>query len=660
MDFVTITDHDTTDGCLEILNLPNTFISEQVTTYFPQDPCKIHLLVWGITEKQHDDIVIVRDNIFSLQRYLQGAQIAHAVSHPLYSINGKLEASHLERLILLFKHFEGINGLRDALLSELAQQLFGSLTPEKIEELAKKHNLAPTHEQAWKKILVGGSDDHGGQFIATAYTETPRADSTDKFLEHIRTGKCQAHGHGGTPLALSHGFYNTVACFIQDHFHEKLGPSAALVEQMFSRFMEGRDPTEFTLADKASLLAQAVRSGTISEPFTPTNVSRSQELSGKIPAALQNNKRAWFTDTLEDVNGVATTIRKMTAAGAAAGKELIVVTSRNELTIDDAPIKNFKPIGEFELPEYELQKLSFPPILQMLDYIQRENFSEIIISTPGPIGLTALLAAKMLNLQTSGIYHTDFPQYVRILTEDSFLESVTWRYMHWFYNQLDTVFVNSEEYRESWIKRGFEPAKLKIFPRGLDTQLFHPTRRDPAFFEKFGEKNGHIRLLYVGRVSREKDLDLLAEAYRRLRDEGLSVQLCVVGHGPYAREFSESLPEALFTGYLTGGELAAAYASADIFVFPSTTDTFGNVIIEAQASGVPVIVSDSGGPKELVEDNRNGLITKSHDVEDLTRAIRELVADPERRKRMGDVARESVIDRTWPSAFRKFWASTEI
>src|SRR5213595_1733786 len=164
----------------------------------------------------------------------------------------------------------------------------------------------------------------------------------------------------------------------------------------------------------------------------------------------------------------------------------------------------------------------------MLDYIQRERFTEVIISTPGPIGLTALLAAKMLNLQTSGIYHTDFPQYVRILTEDSFLESVTWRYMHWFYGQLDTVFVNPEEYRQSWIKRGFEPAKLKIFPRGLDTQLFTPTRRDPHFFEKFGAKNGKVRLLYVGRVSREKDLDLLAEAYRRLRDEGLSIQLCVV------------------------------------------------------------------------------------------------------------------------------------
>ena len=756
MDFVTITDHDTIEGCLQIGDLPNTFISEQITTYFPGDPCKLHILAWGITEKQHADIVLIRDNIFSLQRYLQSGKIAHAVAHPLYSVNGKLEASHLERLILLFKHFEGINGLRDALLSELVQELFSSLTPKKIEEFAERHNLEPTHREPWKKILIGGSDDHGGQFIASAYTETSSADSAQKFLEQIRAGNCKAHGHGGTPLALSHGFYNTVGCFIQDRFHEKLGPSATLVEQMFSRFMEGRDPTEFTLAEKASFIAQGVMSGKIFELAKPANMSLWKELSGafaqpdvkakmaaeldsiaeperrtfmmanmvaeqlafrffqkfvqqlsggnmleamqalsaiapilvvlapyiygfhsqapsrkwlrgvfrnltgEIPVALQNNKRAWFTDTLEDVNGVATTIQKMTAAGAVAGKELIVITSRNELTIDDIPIKNFKPIGEFELPEYELQKLSFPPILQMLDYIQRERFSEVIISTPGPIGLTALLAAKMLNLQTSGIYHTDFPQYVRILTEDSFLESVTWRYMHWFYGQLDTVFVNSEEYRQSWIKRGFEPDKLRILPRGLDTELFHPTRRNPAFFEKFGVTNGQVRLLYVGRVSREKDLDLLGEAFRRLRDEGLSIQLFIVGHGPYSKELSKALPEAVFTGYLTGSDLAAAYASADIFVFPSTTDTFGNVIIEAQASGVPVIVSDSGGPKELVENARNGLITKSHDLEDLTRAIRELVVDSNLRKEMGVHARESVINRTWPTAFRKFWAATEL
>ena len=756
MDHVTITDHDTIEGCLQIADLPRTFISEQVTTYFPHDTCKLHILVWGISEQQHRDIEAVRDNIIELQRYLQMAQVTHAVAHPLYSVNGKLEACHLEQLILLFKHFEGINGLRDALLSDLAQTLFEQLTPDKIDAFANCHNLAPTHAEPWKKVFVGGSDDHGGQFVASAFTETPAADSAERFLEFVRSGDCSVRGYGGTPLILSHGFYNTVACFIQDRFHEKLGPGAALLEKMFSRFMEGRAPTEFTLKEKTEFIVQGVLSGKIFEFVKPANVSlwnelsgyfarpevkaklaahldkvseperrtflmanmvaeqlafrffnkfvqqigsgnmvesmqalsaiapilviltpyiygfhiqapsrkwlRSifKELTGTVPIALQNRKRAWFTDTLEDVNGVATTIRKMTAAGAAAGKQLVVVTSRSNQQISDIPIKNFPPIGEFELPEYELQKLSFPPILQMLDYIQREKFTEIIISTPGPVGLTALLAAKMLNLQTSGIYHTDFPQYIRILTEDSFLESMAWRYMHWFYGQLDTVFVNSEEYRQSWIKHGFDPAKLKILPRGLDTELFHPARREPEFFEKFGEHNGEIRLLYVGRISREKDLDLLAAAYRRLRDEGLPMQLFVVGHGPYSEAFAKSLPEAIFTGYLTGNELAAAYASADIFVFPSTTDTFGNVILEAQACGLPVVVSDSGGPKELVQDTANGLITKSHDEEDFARAIRALVTNPALRERMGKSARNSVIDRSWPSAFDRFWTMTEI
>jgi glycosyltransferase involved in cell wall biosynthesis len=264
----------------------------------------------------------------------------------------------------------------------------------------------------------------------------------------------------------------------------------------------------------------------------------------------------------------------------------------------------------------------------------------------------------MLNLQTSGIYHTDFPQYIRILTEDSFLESVAWRYMHWFYGQLDTVFVNSEEYRQSWIRHGLDPEKLKILPRGLDTELFHPARRDPLFFEKFGAVNGEIRLLYVGRVSREKDLDVLAAAYRRLREQHLPIQLLVVGDGPYSDALAMSLPEAIFTGSLTGKELATAYASADVFVFPSTTDTFGNVILEAQACGLPVVVSDSGGPKELVEDRANGLITKSHDAEDFARAIRTLVTDSALRQRMATAARNSVTDRAWPSAFRKFWAAT--
>ncbi len=756
MDFVTITDHDTIAGCRAISSLPDTFISEQVTSYFPQDPCKISLLVWGLSEAQHDAIVRLRDNIFDLQAFLQQESIAHAVAHPLYSINGKLTTSHLERLILLFQHFEGVNGLRDALLSDLTRHILAHLTPEKIDVFAERHHFAPTHSEPWKKILVGGSDDHGGIFVGSAFTETPPAKTPDEFLEHIRVGHCLPHGAGGTPLALSHGFYNTLSRFIQDRFTEKLGPSAGLAQKMFSRFMEGLDPTEFTLGEKAGFVAQGILSGKIFELAKPANISLWRELSGyfaqpevkaqlarevadvaeperrtfimanaaceqlafrffekfmqqlnagnviesiqalasiapivvvlapyiyafhsqapsrrwlreicrdftgAIPPELQNRKRAWFTDTLEDVNGVSTTIRKMAAEARDAGEELVVVTSRNELTLDGLPIRNFKPIGEFELPEYELQKLSFPPILQMLDYIQRENFSEIIISTPGPIGLTALLAGKMLNLETSGIYHTDFPQYIRILTEDGFLESLAWKYMQWFYGQLDTIFVNSEQYRQSWIDRGIDPAKLKILPRGLDTALFSPARSERDFWKQFGSDGAGVRLLFVGRVSKEKDLDILVQAFHNLRQENLPVQLSIVGHGPYSAALAEMMPEACYTGYLSGTDLARAYASSDIFVFPSTTDTFGNVIIEAQSAGLPVVVSNVGGPQELVSDGVTGLITRARDIGDFTAAIRRLVEDEPLRKEMSAAARRSVEDRNWPRAFRRFWAATEI
>src|SRR5205085_8409368 len=157
--------------------------------------------------------------------------------------------------------------------------LLGDLTPKKIDEFANRHDLAPTHSEPWKKILIGGSDDHGGKFMASAYTETPKAKTPADFLAHVMAGRCAAKGQGGTPLALSHGFYNTFSGFIQERFHEKLGPGGALLEQVFSRFMEGRDPTQFSLREKATFVAQGVLSGKIFELAKPANVSLWNELS---------------------------------------------------------------------------------------------------------------------------------------------------------------------------------------------------------------------------------------------------------------------------------------------------------------------------------------------------------------------------------------------
>ena len=235
------------------------------------------------------------------------------------------------------------------------------------------------------------------------------------------------------------------------------------------------------------------------------------------------------------------------------------------------------------------------------------------------------------------------------------MESLTWNYMHWFYAQLDTIYVNSDHYRQCWIDRGIASEKLRLLPRGLDTGLFHPAKKSADFWKKRGLRDGEIGALYVGRVSREKNLDLLAASFRRLFSAGIAVRPLIVGDGPYAGMMKELLPEGIYTGSLHGEELAAAFASADFFVFPSTTDTFGNVVIEAQASGLPVIVSDVGGPRDLVEDGVDGFITKGLDLDALTNAVKHLVADSALRQRMGEASRVRVAERDWSRAAKQFW-----
>ena len=753
MDFVTFTDDDTIDGCLEIAGERGVFLSESVTATFPEDGVRVSLLVWGITESQHREIQQLRPNIYELQHYLAGAGIVHGVAMPLQGLADKLRPEHLMRLALLFRHFEGINGRAIGLLSTVSRHLF-DLNPADIERFSSMTGLRPTHEEPWKKVWFGGSDDHGGTTPGGAFTETPQAADATAFLEHLREGRSQARGSSGTPLRAALDTYQVAF----SHAKERLAghaasPTIRLVEKAFARFMEGKDPTVFTAGEKFAFLAQGIASGKIFELANPGPRSLWKELSGSLnePAMraelnrelegvedpsrraflmanmmasrlsyrltmqflqqlmegrflesiqmvgpvvplvallspylyafrmpprerlreasvllrgevspeLQNTKRAWFTDTLDDVNGVSTTIQRMSGALVAIGKAVEVMVSRNEVSVPGIPLKNFQPIGEFELPEYELQKLSFPPLLQILDHLQSGGFTEVIISTPGPVGLAALAAAKVLGLPTAGIYHTDFPEYVRILTEDGLMESLTWNYMHWFYAQLDTVYVNSDHYRRCWTDRGIPAEKLRILPRGLDTGLFHPGKKEEDFWRRRGLCEGEVGALYVGRVSREKNLDLFAASCRRLLASGVKVRPLVVGDGPYAPMMKELLPEGIYTGSLHREELAAAYASADFFVFPSTTDTFGNVVIEAQASGIPAIVSDVGGPKDLVEDGVDGFVTKGLDLDALTHAIATLCKEPDLRKRMGEASRARVAEWDWTRAARLFWEGSE-
>ncbi len=716
MDFVTITDHNTIRGAQEIADRPGVFLSEEATAYFP-DGAKVHILIWDITPAQHEEIHEIRTDIFRLNDYLRERGIAHGVAHPLYNVDGKLTVEHFEKLLLIFDAFEVLNGLRSPVANAVTRACLEGLTPEVVERLERKHGFRARGVDPWRKTLFGGSDDHGGLFIARAYTEVPEAGSVAQFLAGLRKGTAFPGGEGGTPQLMASGVYSTAYQFIRDNLRLKAPLYAKLLGKSFERFLAGQHPAEFSFGDQVDLVSEAVLSGQIfailspgasmprdladffnqpvlqrriakvlaAEPsmerrsfavacevsnhlgfrffeqtvkqiaagdffgslqsasaLAPVTVSvlpylvafqamfgnrkLLEQAAGAIlpeaPAMLRNVKRAWLTDTLEDVNGVARTIRTMTQALRAAGHDMTVITSRSDVGIEDIPVRNFEPVGEFELPEYKIQKLSFPPILEMLDYLWREGFTELVISTPGPVGVVGLMAAKMFGLKASGIYHTDFPQYVKILSDDDAMETLTWNYMQWFYGQLDVIYSNSRYYRDLWIERGVPPSKLRILPRGLDTELFHVRRRDPAFWKRRGARAPVA--LYVGRISLEKDLDLLPAVAAELARRKCGVSWAFVGDGPYRAELERLMPKAVFTGVLTGAELGAAYASADIFVFPSTTDTYGNVVVEACAAGLPVVVSDVGGPKELVKSGVRGIVCAAKSAAAFADAIESL------------------------------------
>ncbi|HEX9078259.1 MAG TPA: glycosyltransferase [Desulfuromonadaceae bacterium] len=733
MDFVTITDHNAITGALEIAHLPGTFVSSEITAHFPENGCKVHVVVLDIGEIQFREIMELRKNVYELVAYLNGEGIAHFLAHPLYAQNDRLVTEIIEKSLLLFSTFEVKNGCRALRFNAFTKRLVSSLTRETMERLADKHDLAPCGDIPWQKGMVGGSDDHGGLFIARAYTTAYRGRSVDAFLSAIREGDCWADGDDGGPLTMAHSLYGVAHSFYRERFGERRRSSTPFVSALLDRFFnlgtergsfiekarlfilknlpdsgdrnarsfeeildrEARrllDDGEFldgirglghnhrifaVISRLANRLIFHYTSRLMSLPLTAGffdylntvgtiglvhglispyylayhHQHKGKELIRDIRGAFpemaegeQPERIALFTDTLDEINGVAITIRRLITTARERGVELTVITAGDAAEAAGDGVVRFASVGDFVLPEYPELKLNFPPILDVMDFIEREGFTRIHISTPGTVGLLGLLVSRMMDIPAAGTYHTDIPQYVRSLTNDEFLEQAAWSYMIWFYNQMEEVMVPSAGTREQLLSRGLPAEKMKPLPRWVDTEQFSPDWRVPRYWDNRG-LTGHVKLLYVGRVSREKSLELLADTFRELVDGGADVSLAIVGDGPYREEMEAGLKgyPVLFAGYLHGGELQAGYASADLFVFPSATDTFGNVVLEAQASGLAVIVSDQGGPRELIVEGETGLVFRAGDREDLVAAIRRLVLDRPRLGAMGRNARRFTL-----------------
>jgi len=375
-------------------------------------------------------------------------------------------------------------------------------------------------------------------------------------------------------------------------------------------------------------------------------------------AVVRPDRRVWFTDTIDDLNGVSRTIQRYGRLALEKGRELAVVTSQTRPLSFQGWVANFTPIREFPVPNYSSKLLSVPPFLEMLRFVEEQEFSTMYISTPGPVGFAALGISRLLGIPSAGIYHTDYPRHVNHIIQDGRMGEFAGSAAAWFYNSVDMVLVPSRFYMRDLEEMGIPAEKMRLFPRGTDLDLFSPARRTADCFARFGGAQGAVRFLYTGRISREKDLDDLAGAFLIARETLPDAELYLAGDGPMLGELVGRLSGrgCHFCGELRGEELARVYSSADIFVFPSTTDTYGNSVLEAQASGLPAIVSDSGGPQEIIVPEETGLVFRRHSPESLAEAMIRLAQDAGIREEMGRRAREAASSRTWERAFDALWS----
>lgn len=372
-----------------------------------------------------------------------------------------------------------------------------------------------------------------------------------------------------------------------------------------------------------------------------------------------------FTDTLGDVNGVSRFIRNMGHESIAAGREMLIATStRFEIPPEDC-FYNCTPKFAMKMPKYADLDFVIP---NKGDLVRRaEAFAPDVVhvSTPGGVGKVGRDFAKKRGIPIAGVYHTDFPAYLEHLFNEEMYGTITAQYMKFFYKPFKLILSRSEQYMESLEKLGFSRDRMAKLEPGIKLDDFDAKHKDEGVWDEYGLPRDSVKVLYVGRISTEKNLPMLTAIWPKVRERakaaGVDTRLVVVGGGPYLDEMKSTLDGhgVVFPGFKHGTELATLYASADMFVFPSLTDTLGQVVLESQASGIPVIVADQGGPKEVVDDGRTGLVLPGHRTEAWVDSVSELVIDRDKRKAMGAAGVPWAQNFSISASFEKFWAAHE-
>ncbi len=329
---------------------------------------------------------------------------------------------------------------------------------------------------------------------------------------------------------------------------------------------------------------------------------------------------------IKDKDGVARTIYQLVSSFRKNG-HTVVVWSPDVSKDDDHGGMTVHGMPSVPIPLYTDYRLGFftDGTSRQLDAFEPDI---IHISTPDLIGRKFLLYAQKHRIPAASVYHTDFPSYLQYY-KLGFAEPALWKYLVWFYNTCDVVLVPSDSMQTRLGSRKID--NIEIWSRGIDRDLFDPSRRSADLRRKW-DASGRTVFVYAGRFVHYKDIEIVMQVYNRFMQDGLNdrVRFVMIGSGPAEEEMKERMPEAVFTGYLTGLDLPVAYASGDVFFFPSTTETFCNVTLEAFASGLPCVVSDIGGCGELVKKSGGGVIARAGDTEDFYRICRSFLTEREK------------------------------
>jgi glycosyltransferase involved in cell wall biosynthesis len=364
-------------------------------------------------------------------------------------------------------------------------------------------------------------------------------------------------------------------------------------------------------------------------------------------------KLAIVTETYPpEINGVASTIARFISGLAKLGHDITLIRPRQGSKDIPKTESNFKEILTFgvPIPGYSSLRMGLPQKNMLLKKWSSDRPSLVHIVTEGPLGWSALEAAKKLNIPVCSDFRTNFDAYSAHYGL-SILKSPIQRYLRYFHNHCNFTMVPTQDLKNQLLSNGFE--RLRVIARGIDTELFNPTKRCHELREQWGIRDDQRVVIYVGRFASEKNLQVTVDTFKAMLRVDPNLKMVWVGDGPEKGALKLSCPNSIFVGMQTGEALAKHYASGDIFLFSSLSETFGNVTLEAMASGLAVLAYDYAAARQYIDHGVNGFVATPHDGKSFIARGLELLSDDLEFQKLRTHARQTTLDISWANVTKK-------